>query len=162
MTVRNCPMEFLELELEKLRVMGQKFTLINKRKSKSGFFAVADVVIEPSILKALPDKIYGRPFPGLNIDSLPLFVPIATQAKGQTLVHDWPYENRAVYSLEFQKLGANVILMDPHRLLVQGPTKLMGNEVVCPPAIRPGMATVPSTPQDSRRSTSSGSSTVHT
>lgn len=140
MTVKNCPLEFLELELEKLRVMGQKFELKNKRKSKSGFFDVADVVIEPSTLKALPDKIYGRPFPGLNIDSLPLFVPIATQAKGQTLVHDWPYENRAVYSLEFQKLGANVILMDPHRLLVQGPTKLIGNEVVCPPAIRPGMA----------------------
>lgn len=140
MTIRNCPMEFLELELEKLRVMGQKFELKNKRKSKSGFFDVADIVIEPTALKALPDKIYGRPFPGLNIDSLPLFVPIATQAKGQTLVHDWPYENRAVYSLEFQKLGANILLMDPHRLLVQGPTKLVGNEVVCPPAIRPGMA----------------------
>lgn len=140
LTVKNCSLEFLELELEKLRVMGQKFTLTNVRFQGTGRFRVADIVLEPSVLKALADKIYGRPFPGLNIDSLPFFVPIATTAKGQTLVHDWAYENRALYSLEFQKFGANVILMDPHRLLVQGPTKLLGNESVCPPAIRPGMA----------------------
>lgn len=140
LTVKNCSLEFLELELEKLRVMGQKFRLINERLQGTGRFRVADIVLEPSSLKALTDKIYGRPFPGLNIDSLPFFVPIATQAKGQTLIHDWAYENRALYSLEFQKFGANVILMDPHRLLVQGPTKLVGNESVCPPAIRPGMA----------------------
>jgi len=140
LTVKNCPLEFLELELEKLRVMGQKFSLKNERILGTGKFRAADVVLEPSVLKALPDKVYGRPFPGLNIDSLPFFIPIATQAKGQTMVHDWAYENRAVYGLEFQKLGANVILMDPHRLLVQGPTHLKANEVVCPPAIRPGMA----------------------
>lgn len=140
LTVKNCSLEFLELELEKLRVMGQKFRLINERLQGTGRFRVADIVLEPSTLKALPDKIYGRPFPGLNIDSLPFFVPIATQAKGQTLVHDWAYENRALYSLEFQKFGSNVILMDPHRLLVQGPTKLLANEAMCPPAIRPGMA----------------------
>ncbi len=139
-TIKNCPLEFLELELEKLCVMGQKFRIEKKRKSKSGFFDIGDIVIETSRLKALPDKIYGRPFPGLNIDSLPFFVPIATQAKGQTLIHDWPYENRAVYGLEFQKLGVNVMLMDPHRLLVQGPAKLKPNDIECPPAIRPGMA----------------------
>lgn len=140
LTVKNCSLEFLELELEKLRVMGQKFKLTNVRLQGTGKFRVADIVLEPSNLTALTDKIYGRPFPGLNIDALPFFVPIATQAKGQTLVHDWAYENRALYSLEFQKFGANVILMDPHRLLVQGPSKLVGNESVCPPAIRPGMA----------------------
>ncbi len=140
LTVKNCSLEFLELELEKLRVMGQKFKLTNVRLQGTGKFRVADIVLEPSSLTALTDKIYGRPFPGLNIDALPFFVPIATQAKGQTLVHDWAYENRALYSLEFQKFGANIILMDPHRLLIQGPSKLVGNESVCPPAIRPGMA----------------------
>lgn len=140
LTVKNCSLEFLELELEKLRVMGQKFKLTNLRLQGTGRFRVADIVLEPSVLTALPDKIYGRPFPGLNIDALPFFVPIATTAKGQTLVHDWAYENRALYSLEFQKFGASVILMDPHRLLIQGPSKLLGNESVCPPAIRPGMA----------------------
>jgi len=69
-----------------------------------------------------------------------LFVPILTQAKGRTLVHDWVYENRAIYFLDFQKLGANLTLLDPHRVFVEGPSKLKGNELMCPPAIRPAVA----------------------
>ncbi|MFA7244952.1 MAG: UDP-N-acetylglucosamine 1-carboxyvinyltransferase [Candidatus Magasanikbacteria bacterium] len=140
LTIKNCPLDFLELELEKLSVMGQKFQIKNKRKSLSGNFDVVDIKFLKSELKALPDKIYGRPFPGLNIDNLPLFVPILTQAKGRTLVHDWVYENRAIYFLDFQKLGANITLLDPHRVFVEGPTELKGNEFMCPPAIRPAVA----------------------
>ncbi|HOX60407.1 MAG TPA: UDP-N-acetylglucosamine 1-carboxyvinyltransferase [Candidatus Magasanikbacteria bacterium] len=139
LTIAGCPMEFLELELEKLRVMGQKFSLKNERQSNSGKFRLADVVIEPSPLSALPDKIYGRPFPGLNIDNLPFFVPIFTRARGRSLVHDWVYENRAIYYLELQKLGAKITLLDPHRVFVEGPTKFRANELICPPAIRPAM-----------------------
>ncbi len=139
LTVKNCPLEFLELELCKLEVMGQKYQIKNKRKSKNGKFDLIDVEIFPSVLKALPDKIYGRPFPGLNIDNLPLFIPILTQAHGRTLVHDWAYENRAVHALELQKLGAEVTLLDAHRLWVEGPTKFRANEVICPPALRPAV-----------------------
>lgn len=139
-TVKNCPLDFLELELENLHIMGQKFELKNRKKSKSGHFDVVDVALIPSSLVALPDKLAPRPYPGLNIDALPLFLPVLTQAKGQTLIHDWVYENRAIYYLELQKLGAQLILMDPHRVLVQGPVKLQANEVVAPPAIRPAMA----------------------
>lgn len=140
LTIKNCPIEFLELELEKLRVMGQQFELQHTRVSANKKFTIADIKIIPSDLTALPDKIYGRPYPGLNMDSLPLFTPILTQAKGRTLVHDWAYENRAIYALEFQKLGAKITLLDPHRIFVEGKTKLQANEVVCPPALRPGMA----------------------
>lgn len=139
LTVNNCPIDFLELELEKLAVMGQKYTIENKRKSKNGYFDVVDISLVPSKLAALPDKIYGRPFPGLNIDNLPLFIPILTQVTGRTLVHDWAYENRAVYALELQKLGANITLLDPHRLWVEGPTEFTPNEVICPPALRPAV-----------------------
>ncbi len=139
LTVTNCPLEFLELELCKLEVMGQKFNLKNERWSTNGKFKIVDIEIMPSELNALPDKIYGRPFPGLNIDNLPLFIPILTQAKGRSLVHDWAYENRAVYSLDLVKLGAKITLLDPHRLWVEGPTKFEPAEIVCPPAIRPAM-----------------------
>lgn len=138
--ITDCPLQFLELELEKLSVMGQRYRLANRRKSKNGKFDIVDITIIPAPLIALPDKIDARPFPGLNIDNLPFFVPILTQAKGRTLVHDWVYENRALYYLEFQKLGAQVMLLDPHRALVEGPTPLKANEVICPPAIRPAMA----------------------
>jgi len=137
--ITACPIQFLSLELEKLRVMGQKIKISQTYKSANGRFDLVDLEIIASKLKALPDKIYGRPFPGLNIDNLPLFLPILTQAHGQTLVHDWVYENRAVYYLELNKLGANVILHDAHRVTVAGPTKLKPAEIICPPALRPAI-----------------------
>ncbi len=136
LTIKNCPMDFLDLELYKLEKMGQKLQVKNERGGK---FRMADIEVWPSNLKALPDKIYGRPFPGLNIDNLPLFVPVLAKAKGRTLVHDWAYENRSVYSLELQKLGAKINLLDLHRAWVEGPTKFKANEVVCPPALRPAV-----------------------
>lgn len=135
--IRNCPLEFLELELYKLSIMGQKFRLLNHRKSENGFFDIVDVALSASKLKALPDKLEERPFPGLNIDNLPLFIPILAKAKGRTLVLDWVYEDRAIYSLELKKLGVNINLIDTHRVWVEGPTAFVSNEVVAPPAIRP-------------------------
>ncbi len=137
--ITACPIEFLSLELEKLRVMGQKMKISKIYKSTNKQFNLADIEIIPAKLNALQDKIYGRPFPGLNIDNLPLFLPILTQAHGQTLVHDWVYENRAVYYLELNKLGANIILHDAHRVTVAGPTKLKPAEIICPPALRPAI-----------------------
>ena len=139
LTVVGAPLDFLELELEKLSVMGQKFEILKKRKSINGHFNLVDIKFKPSNLVALPDKIHALPFPGINIDNLPFFVPIAAQAKGRTLIHDWVYEDRAVYYLELQKLGAKVTLLDPHRVFVEGPTKLIPNEVMCLAAIRPAM-----------------------
>ena len=137
--ITHCPIEFLRLELEKLRIMGQKMNISQSYKSKNGKFDLVNIEIIPSRLEALPDKIYGRPFPGLNIDNLPLFLPILTQARGQTLVHDWVYENRAIYYTELNKLGADIMLHDPHRVTVTGPTKLKPAEIICPPALRPAL-----------------------
>lgn len=139
-TVEGCPIEFLELELEYLKIMGQKVRISNKRMSQSGHFHLADLSFPASSLTALPDKLHPRPYPGLNIDAVPLFIPMLTQAKGRTLVHDWIYENRAIYALDLQKLGARVTLLDPHRVFVEGVSDLTGGELMCPPALRPGMA----------------------
>jgi len=135
--IKGCPEEFLELELLKLEKMGWKYAVTKRHLSKSGKFKLIDIQTRASKLTAPPDKIYSRPFPGLNIDNLPFFVPIATRAKGITLIHDWCYENRTLYYLEFQKLGANMQLADPHRIFITGPTELKPNEIICPPALRP-------------------------
>jgi len=137
--VTHCPIDFLLLEIEKLKVMGQKFKLSLPYQSKNGLFRLVDITIIPSRLRALPDKLHPQPYPGLNIDNLPLFVPILTQAEGSTLVHDWIYENRAIYYTELTRLGANMMLHDPHRITVTGPTELKPNEIVCPPALRPSL-----------------------
>lgn len=137
--ITNCPIEFLQLELEKLRIMGQKMKISKMYKSQNGYFDLVDIEIIPSLLSALPDKIYGRPFPGLNIDNLPLFIPILTTANGKTLVNDWVYENRAIYYTELNKLGANIKLLDQHRVIVSGPTKMKPAIIDCPPALRPAV-----------------------
>lgn len=137
--ITHCPIDFLRLELEKLRLMGQKFSISKSYKSDNKYFDLVDVIIEPSKLTALSDKLHPLPYPGLNIDNLPLFIPILTQTKGTTLVHDWIYENRAIYYTELNKLGADIKLLDPHRVSVTGPSELKSNEIICPPALRPSI-----------------------
>lgn len=139
LTIERCPIDFLELELLKLEKMGFKFKLGKIYKARNGQTNLVDIKTFPSKLVALEEKLYARPFPGLNIDNLPFFVPIATQAKGQTLIHDWVYENRAIYYMELVKLNADIILADPHRVFINGPTELKSAEVVCPPALRPAV-----------------------
>ncbi len=138
-TVCRAPIEFLELELMKLAKMGLKHDVSPYYKADNGHTNLADITIHKhdGNLVALEEKIYARPFPGLNIDNLPYFVPIAAVAKGRTLIHDWVYEERALYYTELRKLGANITLADPHRAYIDGPTRFSAADVVCPPALRP-------------------------
>lgn len=137
LTIRRCPIDFLELELLKLEKMGFKYKIIRQYKAKNGKSNLVDIKTFKSDLVALEEKIYARPFPGLNIDNLLFFAPVATQAKGTTFIFDWVYEERAINIIELNKLGAKVTLVDPHRVFIAGPTKLRGNEVVCPSSLRP-------------------------
>lgn len=139
LTITRCPIDFLSLELEKMKRMGLKYKILKKYLSFNGRTNLADIQIFPSKLTALADKIHSNPYPGINIDNLPFFVPIAIKAKGQTMIHDWVYENRAIYFTELNRLGANVTLADPHRVYIQGGTNLKPAQVVCPPALRPSM-----------------------
>ncbi len=136
-TIERCPIDFLEIELLKLKKMGFKYKLSKVYKALNERTNLVDIKTFPSQLKALEDKIESRPYPGLNIDNLPFFAVIATQAKGQTLIHDWVYEKRAIHYKELDKLGADTILADPHRFYVNGKTDLKSTEIICPPALRP-------------------------
>jgi UDP-N-acetylglucosamine 1-carboxyvinyltransferase len=136
-TITRCPIEFLELELLKLEKMGFNYKRSKPYVSHNGVTKLVDITTKPSKLVSLNEKIYARPYPGLNIDNLPFFAVIATQAQGQTLIHDWVYEKRAIYFTELDKLGADTMLADPHRIYITGPSKLRANELICPPALRP-------------------------
>ncbi len=136
-TIERCPIDFLEIELLKLKKMGFKYRILKKYKALNKMTNLIDIKTFPSKLIALHDKIESRPYPGLNIDNLPYFAIIATQAEGQTLIHDWVYENRAIHYKELDKLGSDTILADPHRFYVNGITKLKPAEMICPPALRP-------------------------
>ena len=90
-------------------------------------------------LIALKDKLHALTYPGINMDNLPFFVPVAAMAKGKTLIHDWSYENRAIYFTELNRLGANITLADPHRAYIDGPVKFNAADIVSPPALRPAV-----------------------
>jgi UDP-N-acetylglucosamine 1-carboxyvinyltransferase len=136
-TITRCPIEFLELELLKLEKMGFKYKKSKPYLSHNGTTKLVDIVTMPSKLVALHEKIHPAVYPGLNIDNLPFFAVIATQTQGQTLIHDWVYEKRAIYFTELDKLGADTVLADPHRIYITGPTPLKPAELICPPALRP-------------------------
>ena len=139
LVITRCPIDFLALELEKLKRMGLKYKILKHYYSYNNHTKLADIKVFPSKLKALPDKIHANKYPGINIDNLPFFVPIAIKAKGQTMIHDFFYENRAIYFTELNRLGADITLADPHRVYIQGGTPLKPAQVVCPPALRPAM-----------------------
>ncbi|OGI58079.1 UDP-N-acetylglucosamine 1-carboxyvinyltransferase [Candidatus Nomurabacteria bacterium RIFCSPHIGHO2_02_FULL_37_45] len=139
LTITRSPIDFLSLEMEKLRRMNLKYKISKVYYSYNGRTKLADIEIFPSKLKALSDKLHSNPYPGINIDNLPFFVPIAIKAKGETMIHDWVYEIRMIYMTELNRLGANITLADPHRLFITGGTPLKAAQIVCPPALRPSM-----------------------
>ncbi len=139
LSILRAPIDFLKIELLKLEKMGLQYNISKIYLSNNGRTKLVDLVIKPSKLKALHDKIHAQPYPGINTDNLPFFVPIATRAEGTTLIHDWMWEDRAVFFTELNRLGASVRLADPHRVFVDGPTKLKGAQIICPPALRPAV-----------------------
>lgn len=139
LTIKRCPIEFLELELATLGQMGLQYELSPEYPALNGKTRLVDVIVKKSALTAPQDKITALPFPGINQDNLPFIALIATAAKGRTLIHDWAYEKRAIYLTELNRLNANVELVDPHRVYITGPTKWKAADIVAPPALRPSV-----------------------
>ncbi|HBO65044.1 TPA: UDP-N-acetylglucosamine 1-carboxyvinyltransferase [Candidatus Saccharibacteria bacterium] len=138
-TIERAPIEFLEIDLRFLEDMGFEYEISDEYPALNGRTRLVDITTKVSELHASVDKIHPMPFPGLNIDNLPFFALIAATAKGRTLIHDWVYENRAIYLTELSKLNAKVELVDPHRVYIEGPTKWKAAEIVTPPALRPAV-----------------------
>lgn len=137
LTIEKAPIEFLEVELSILEKMGLIFEVVPTGVSENGITKLATITLHPSELTAFPEKIHPLPYPGLNIDNLPFFAIIGTQATGTTFIHDWVYEKRAIYYTELDRFGAETQLLDPHRISIMGPRHLRAADITCPPALRP-------------------------
>lgn len=141
LTIERAPLEFLELELLKLEKMGLKFSLSNPQKAANGHTDLIDITIKKHNggLVAPVEKIHPNVFPGLNMDHLPYFVPIAAVARGRTLIHDWVYEDRALMFTEMKKLNVDLELADQHRVFINGPTRFKATDMIAPSGIRPAV-----------------------
>jgi len=141
-TIKHAPLEFIDLELAKLKYMGLKFDIGPTYKADNGGFDLADVTIykHDGSLRAPEEKLHPLPGgAGINIDNLPYFVPIAAVAKGRTLIHDWVYEDRALMYTELKKIGVDMELADPHRVFINGPTRWRSADIVAPSGLRPAV-----------------------
>ena len=138
-TINRVPTDWIALELYKLEKMGVKITRTKPYPCDNGVTQLADITVHKhnGKLIAPTEKLHPNLWPGINPDSIPYFVPITAVSRGRTLIHDWMFENRAIYYTEMNKIGVNVELADPHRIYIYGPTKFSVADVVCPQALRP-------------------------
>jgi UDP-N-acetylglucosamine 1-carboxyvinyltransferase len=86
------------------------------------------LVVEPSALVGARRITTGL-WPGFPSDMVSLVTVLATQADGQTLVHDWLYELRLFALEQLSSMRADLFLCDPHRIIVSGPTRLRGRHL---------------------------------
>jgi UDP-N-acetylglucosamine 1-carboxyvinyltransferase len=86
-------------------------------------------------------KIDDAPWPGFPPDLTSIITVVATQVKGTVLVHEKMFESRMFFVDKLIAMGARIVLCDPHRAVISGPTRLTGSELQSPD-IRAGMAMV--------------------
>ena len=86
-------------------------------------------------------KVDDAPWPGFPADLTPLALVLATQCEGTVLIHEKLFESRLFFVDSLIAMGARILLSDPHRALVIGPSRLHGATIVSPD-IRAGMALI--------------------
>ena len=93
----------------------------------------------PFKLKAVNLKTHE--YPGFPTDLQAPFTILMTQANGVSLIHETIFEGRLFYTDALNQMGSNIIMCDPHRVVVQGPSDLYGRNLISPD-IRAGIALV--------------------
>ncbi|MFM8320737.1 MAG: UDP-N-acetylglucosamine 1-carboxyvinyltransferase, partial [Chloroflexota bacterium] len=99
-----------------------------------------ELTMEPDLGNAIPE-ISTMPWPAFPTDLVSIAIVVATQSRGSVLFHDWMYPSRMFFIDKLVGMGAHIVLCDPHRCIVQGPTELFGEKVESPD-IRAGMSLV--------------------
>jgi UDP-N-acetylglucosamine 1-carboxyvinyltransferase len=99
-----------------------------------------ELVVREDLHGAIP-KIESMPWPGFNPDLISVAIVVATQARGTVLIHEKLFESRLFFVDRLIGMGARIVLCDPHRVVVAGPSQLYGEPDGMPsPDIRAGMA----------------------
>ena len=131
-------------EVEILDFVPEHYKMILKYLSDMGVkyeTGAKTLKILPSNLTAKRRKFQTRPWPGFPTDLMSPFIVLATQTEGTVLCHDWMYEWRMFFVDDLISMGANILIADPHRVIVSGPTKLMADRLFCKD-IRAGISVV--------------------
>ncbi len=98
-----------------------------------------DILVASQQEEELDVPIETAPWPGFPSDLIAMATVVATQTRGTTLIHEKLFDNRLLFVDKLTSMGAQIVLCDPHRALVVGPTRLRG-EYLDTPDIRTGLA----------------------
>ncbi|MDO9547278.1 MAG: UDP-N-acetylglucosamine 1-carboxyvinyltransferase, partial [Pelolinea sp.] len=126
--------------LDMVRLVFHRLGVDWETKGEDDIFVPAEqrMEIEPDLGNAIPE-ISVMPWPSFPTDLMSIAIVVATQSKGTVLFHDWMYPSRMFFTDKLVGMGAQIVLCDPHRCIVQGPNHLYG-ENMDGPDIRAGMA----------------------
>ncbi len=127
--INNCIPEHIRVLLEIFKKIGVRF---EKGKNFLKIFPTKNIK---------PYNIKTHEYPGFPTDLQPPYTVLMTQAEGQTLVHETIFDRRLLFADSLAQMGANITVCDPHRLLVNGPTKLYGKKLTSPD-LRAGIALI--------------------
>ncbi|RIK44378.1 MAG: UDP-N-acetylglucosamine 1-carboxyvinyltransferase [Chloroflexi bacterium] len=122
----------MRLEHDPTAANGEAYTLVVENDQ--------ELHIRPDFGGAVP-KIDDGPWPQFPPDLMSIALVMATQAQGTVIIHEKMYESRLFFVDKLIAMGAQIILCDPHRAVIVGPSKLAGQQVSSPD-IRAGMALV--------------------
>jgi UDP-N-acetylglucosamine 1-carboxyvinyltransferase len=135
LTIEGAPVEHLDSTLIGFRRLGIECEIRGE-----------DLFVHGSARHEIRQDAYGHvpklddgPWPAFPADLTSIAIVAATQCHGTVLVHEKMFESRMFFTDKLVGLGASIILCDPHRAVVVGPTRLRGG-VVESPDIRAGMA----------------------
>jgi UDP-N-acetylglucosamine 1-carboxyvinyltransferase len=134
-TIRNASPQYLDMVKLVLNRLGADWENVGNDIKVP---AKQTLVIESDLGGAIPE-ISVMPWPAFPTDLMSIAIIIATQSKGTVLFHDWMYPSRMYFTDKLVSMGAQIVLCDPHRCIVQGPSQLFGEKLESPD-IRAGMA----------------------
>ena len=134
-TIHKCAPMHLQMTCAMFRRLG-----VDTRIDGDDLFVVPKdaYVIEDDIGGKIT-KIQSGIWPGFPSDLTSMATAMATQARGTVLIHEWMFEGRMFWVGTLETMGARLILCDPHRVIVVGPSQLYGTEIRSPD-IRAGLA----------------------
>ncbi len=134
-TIHNAGPEYLDM----VRLVFQRLGVDWKVNGKDIIVPKKqELIITPDLGDAIPE-ISVMPWPAFPTDLMSIAIVVATQSRGTVLFHDWMYPSRMFFTDKLVGMGAHIILCDPHRCIVQGPSHLFGEKMESPD-IRAGMA----------------------
>lgn len=133
--IRNAGVQYLEMIAQVFRRLGVQW---ETRGEDILVSANQSLAIVPDLGDAVPE-IKTNVWPAFPTDLMSIVITVATQSSGSALFHDWMYSGRMYFTDKLVGMGARIILCDPYRCLVQGPSRLYPEKLESPD-IRAGMA----------------------